>query len=423
MMTKYRFGPPLANSRQAPTGRSGGGKPGIAMSNATPTSPTSRARRLPAALLLAAALLASPRTTQPGLALAAVPGPNPVGDDALRALVAGLDLRDTPSDAAASPDSHAVRLAVAPYAVRLTVDKAAVHPQNGPVAVRQDDRLGSLGQPLRLVSLAPVQPPEKTEPAPQPRETADAVPPAAKEVAVKNPTTPPAAPQPRAPGHTPAPAVATSGRSILVAGDSLSIYLADALRPLLAGRPGAAFSAKGKISSGLARPDFYDWEREMTAAATAAKPDTVVIMIATNDNQTLTRPGGSKVAFGRPGWDAEYARRVRKLVELARLGNPHARIFWVGAPVMANPRLNADVAAINAVIARQIDALPGCRFVDVRRTLADASGNYAKVLPAPGGPRTARTPDGVHLTAYGAKLLANATLTSMSPTLAALESR
>jgi hypothetical protein len=420
-MTKYRFGPPLANSRQAPTGRSGGGKPKIAMPNATPPSPTSRARRLPAALLLAAALLASPRTTQPGLALAAVPGPSPAGDDVLRALVSGLDLRDTPSDDAAASDSHAVRLAVAPYAVRLSVDKAAVHPLSGPVAVRQDDRLGSLGQPLRLVSLAPAQPPEKTEPAPHRRETADAAPPAAKEAAVKNPTTPPTAPQPRAPQHT--PAVATSGHNILVAGDSLSIYLADALRPLFAGRPGTAFFAKGKISSGLARPDFYDWEREMTAAATAAKPDTVVIMIATNDNQTLTRPGGSKVAFGRPGWDAEYARRVRKLVELARLGNPHARIFWVGAPVMANPRLNADVAAINAVIARQIDALPGCRFVDVRRTLADASGNYAKVLPAPGGPRTARTPDGVHLTAYGAKLLANATLTSMSPTLAALENR
>ncbi len=394
------------------------------MSNATPTSPTSRARRLPAALLLAAALLASPRTTQPGLALAAVPGPIPAGDDALRALVSGLDLRDTPSDDAANPDSHAVRLAVAPYAVRLAVDKAAVHPQSGPVAVRQDDRLGSLGEPLRLVSLAPAQQPEKTEEqAQKPLITANVAPPAATAVAVKNPTTPTVAPQPRAPGHTPAPAVATSGHRILVAGDSLSIYLADALRPLLAGRPGTTFSAKGKVSSGLARPDFYDWEREMTAAATAVKPDTVVIMIATNDNQTLTRPGGSKVAFGRPGWDAEYARRVRRLVELARLGNPHARIFWVGAPVMANPRLNADVAAINAVIARQIDVLPGCRFVDVRRTLADASGNYATALPAPGGPRPARTPDGVHLTAYGAKLLANATLTSMSPTLAALESR
>ncbi|WP_029460962.1 SGNH/GDSL hydrolase family protein [Solidesulfovibrio alcoholivorans] len=391
------------------------------MPNATPTS---RAHRLPAALLLAAALLASPRTTHPGLALAAVPDPGTAGDDTLRALVSGFDLRDTPSDDAGNPDSHAVRLAVAPYTVRLAVDKAAVHPLSGPVAVRQDDRLGSLGLPLRLVSLVPAQPPEKAEEStPQPRETADAAPPATREVAVKKPTTPPAAPQPRAPGHTPAPAVTTNGHRILVAGDSLSIYLADALRPLLADRPGTTFSAKGKISSGLARPDFYDWEREMTAAATAAKPDTVVIMIATNDNQTLTRPGGSKVAFGRPGWDAEYARRVRRLVELARLGNPHARIFWVGAPVMANPRLNADVAAINAVIARQLDALPGCRFVDVRRTLADASGNYAKALPAPGGPRTARTPDGVHLTAYGAKLLANATLTSMSPTLAALESR
>ena len=78
------------------------------------------------------------------------------------------------------------------------------------------------------------------------------------------------------------------------------------------------------------------------------------------------------------------------------------------------------MAAINAVIAKELDKLPGCRFVDVRRTLADAGGHYAKALPAPGGTRTIRTPDGVHLTAYGAKLLAHAALASMSPTVAAL---
>jgi hypothetical protein len=226
---------------------------------------------------------------------------------------------------------------------------------------------------------------------------------------------PPARPAPHS-GH---PALGP-GRDVLVAGDSLSIYLAQALRPMLAGRPGTTFAARGKVSSGLARPDFFDWEREMRQLATTHRPDTVVVMIATNDNQTLTRPDGRKVAFGRPGWDAEYARRVRRLVELARLGNPRARIFWVGAPVMGNPRLNADVAAINAVIRRQVETLPGCRFVSVWQTLADASGHYATSMPANGGRRT-RTPDGVHLTPYGARLLANACLASLGPTVATLE--
>ena len=80
---------------------------------------------------------------------------------------------------------------------------------------------------------------------------------------------------------------------------------------------------------------------------------------------------------------------------------------------MANPQLNADVAAINAVIRRQVAALPGCRFVDVWPTLADAAGHYTPYKVAPGGRRTTRTPDGVHLTSYGARLLADACLASM----------
>lgn len=334
--------------------------------------------------------------------LAAAPAPLRADHGELRELLAGLAVQDAPA-----PDSHAMRAAVTPHEVRLRVDRTAAHPLSGPVDVRRTDRLGAHGQRLRLVSLATPGP----APVPAP--------------AVKNPSPPAASVAVPAPRQTATTAredrvAAAPGRSILVAGDSLSLFLAEALRPMLGGRPGTAFASRGKVSSGLARPDFFDWEREMAALAAANRPDTVVVMIATNDNQTLTRPDGTKVVFGRPGWEAEYARRVRRLVELARRGNPDARIFWIGAPVMADARLNADVAAINGVIARQMAALPGCRFVDVSRTLADAAGRYAPALPAPGGARATRTKDGVHLTSYGAKLLAHAALASMSPTMAEL---
>ena len=87
-------------------------------------------------------------------------------------------------------------------------------------------------------------------------------------------------PQPAAAAfREPAPG-AGPGRSVLVAGDSLSIFLAEALRPLLAGRPGTVFTARGKVSSGLARPDFFDWEETMRQLAGSTRPDAVVIMLA-----------------------------------------------------------------------------------------------------------------------------------------------
>jgi hypothetical protein len=375
--------------------------------DAPPATTGRRRRPLLALAALAAVLVATPRVTHPGLVPTDASRPALAAPDDLRQLLAGI-LRE--EDAQPVPaDGHAMRADVTPHAVRLAVDRNAVHPLSGPVAVRQTGRLGGPGQRLRLVTLA------APEPAPQPTPTvvAAATPVAATPAAVKilSPQPPPAAKT----------AAAAPGRSVLVAGDSLSLFLADALRPMLAGRPGTTFAARGKVSSGLARPDFFNWEREMETLAAANRPDTVVVMIATNDNQTLTRPDGVKVGFGRPGWDIEYARRVRRIVELARGGTPGARVYWLGAPVMADAKLNADVAAINAVIARQLAVLPGCRFVDVSRTLADAAGRYVSALPAPGGTRAARTRDGVHLTPYGATLLAHAALSSMSPAVAELQ--
>jgi|GEM_PF-2075341 len=378
-------------------------------------------RRHPWLAVVAAASLiaAAPGVTHPGPA----PGPALAGHDELRDLLADIargDAQPAPS-LEELPDGHALRAAVTPHNVRLTVDPDATHPLSGPVAVRREAPLGNPARRLRLVSLGPPDP----APQPAPQAVATSAPaakpprpaPAAPMVAVKNPS-PTGEAAPASP--PPAKSAVLSGRSILVAGDSLSIYLAEALRPLTASRPDTAFASRSKISSGLARPSFFDWEREMAALAEKHRPDTVIVIIATNDNQTMTRPDGKKVAFGRPGWDAEYARRVRRLVELARLGNPQARIHWIGAPVMADPRLNADVAAINGVIARQIDALSGCRFVDVSRTLADAAGRYAASLTVAGGPRTVRAKDGVHLTPFGAKLLAHAAMASLHPAVAEL---
>lgn len=382
------------------------------------TATTTRARRRRPLLAIAAAwavLVAGPRTTHPGLA------PPPPPGDSLAALVAALT---PPPDIPSSVlGISAVRVAVSPHDVRLPVDKSARHPQHGPVAVSRDVRLGSPAQPLRQVVIV--------SPEPQPVVVAAAPSaPAAALPAVKTPASSPVAAPAQVSAQTQLPAKAPAqtqgrppiapGKNILVAGDSLSLFLADALRPMLANRPQTAFASRGKVSSGLARPDFFNWEREMASLAAANRPDTVIIMIATNDNQTMTRPDGSKVAFGRPGWDTEYSRRIRRLVELARSANPAARVFWLGAPVMADPRLNTDVAAINAVIARELAAIPGCRFIDVSRTLADTAGRYTPAQATADGPRTTRTKDGVHLTPFGAKLLASATLASLGPNLAAL---
>ena len=90
------------------------------------------------------------------------------------------------------------------------------------------------------------------------------------------------------------------------------------------------------------------------------------------------------------------------------------------AYVALGANLGDPVATVRAALAA-LEALPGCRFVDVWPTLADATGHYTPFKVAPGGRRATRTPDGVHLTSYGARLLADACLASLGPAVASLE--
>ncbi len=291
---------------------------------------------------------------------------------------------------------HAVRLPVVAHAVRLHSDRKALHPLDHPLPVRRADLLPGVPDHLRTrvfaVNEPPLPGPASARPAPQ----------AAPAVSATS---------------DPAPAggmAATSARtSLLVVGDSLSIALADVLERRLAKTPGLAFARLGKISSGLARPDFFDWEANMERLAGQTRPDIVVIMIGTNDNKPLRLASGRAATFGSQAWAEEYRRRAARLVGIARAANPAAQIYWIGAPIMADSDLARDLTRINAVLAREMERIPGCRFVDVWGLLADPRGRYLEFASSPKSIRL-RTPDGVHLAPAGAGRLADACLAALA---------
>jgi len=323
--------------------------------------------------------------------------------------------------------SHVLRQPVQANAVRLAVDKNAHHPLDHPLDVRREGRLPGRTQARRQARVYAVNEPT---PAVDPRVAGEAPPraavarpgvsnqppapgmasvqpvPAPREVAVQS--APRAAPPTPAPGD-PAKAAgrALTGSRLLVVGDSLSISLADVLERRLAKTPELAFARLGKVSSGLARPGFFDWEKHLAEMVQANRPDTMVVMIGANDNKSLPLASGRTAAFGTAAWSVEYRRRAARLVEIARASNPEVRIVWLGAPVMADPGLFRDMPVVNAALAEEMRRLPGCRFVDVWPVLAGPGGRYAEFLDP--GTRL-RTPDGVHLAPAGAARLADACL-------------
>ena len=69
--------------------------------------------------------------------------------------------------------------------------------------------------------------------------------------------------------------------------------------------PGAG-GVDGHVSTGLARPEVFNWAAYLAGISATLKPDVVVFTSGSNDDQTLTGDGGGQ-PFGSDGWRTSTA--------------------------------------------------------------------------------------------------------------------
>ena len=80
---------------------------------------------------------------------------------------------------------------------------------------------------------------------------------------------------------------------VLIVGDSDAAAFAPFLQDQLDATGVAASTLDYKVSSGLARPDFFDWPAHLATMLPAADPDIVVVTFGGNDAQGLSNADGS----------------------------------------------------------------------------------------------------------------------------------
>lgn len=202
----------------------------------------------------------------------------------------------------------------------------------------------------------------------------------------------------------------TDATRVLILGDSMiagafGLFLQRALHR----RMGAAVERKGKSSSGLARPDFYDWLEIGPPIAKSFSPDATVVMFGGNDCQSL-RTGVEKdagwIPWGKPKWEQDYRRRIREFCD--RVAPVGTRLFWIGMPVMGHERLHGRVKWINTVFLDEMNNRAQSEFVDIWKTMANRKGHYTDKLRVNGKLTKVRAGDGIHLTVKGAHHLVDA---------------
>jgi uncharacterized protein len=164
------------------------------------------------------------------------------------------------------------------------------------------------------------------------------------------------------------------------------------------------------ISTGLARPDFFNWPAQLQQEARSFDPGAVALLFGANDNQAVQTGDGKIYQFGSDGWKAEYRKRVQGTIDLL-FGEGVRRIYWIGEPVMPSASFNSQIRLMNDIYSSVAARNPGVQYIDSYRLFLNGGGQYSQYLPdANGEMQQVREQDGEHLTYAGGLRIAQAVL-------------
>ncbi|MBA3398494.1 MAG: DUF459 domain-containing protein [Acidimicrobiia bacterium] len=207
---------------------------------------------------------------------------------------------------------------------------------------------------------------------------------------------------------------AESPARVYIAGDSDAGTFGPYLQELLDDVPEAETQLDYKVSSGLSRPDFFDWPARFAEAVPAYDPDIVIVTFGGNDAQGLTEgPQGASPDFviGGPvddqaDWEEEYGRRVGEVMDL--LSADGRTLIWVGIPNHRTPVVSERMEVQDQVVRAQAGDRPDVVFIDTWERFSGRNGGFAQYVvdPRDGEGKSVRSGDGFHLNEVGAEILA-----------------
>jgi hypothetical protein len=198
---------------------------------------------------------------------------------------------------------------------------------------------------------------------------------------------------------------------IWVAGDSLAEVPGQALErvsdPAL-----RVMRVESRLSTGLTRPDLYNWFTRIQDAPTQLAAKVAVFSFGADDAHDFMAgvPRGERVgALGSPSWKAEYRRRVDGVTRELNAKGVH--VVWLGLPIPDGPGFKKSFPIVNRILESVTAAHPKMStYVDTWHLLADTRGRFAPYLRVHGKLTLVRLPDGVHYTAAAGDLIARQVL-------------
>ena len=179
---------------------------------------------------------------------------------------------------------------------------------------------------------------------------------------------------------------------ILVIGDSLAGGLGAGMARMAANETGFEVVSRFNESSGLTRPDVYDWARAIPKIMEGKNFNAVVVLIGMNDRQDIRSDAGP-LTFNTAEWIKAYQANTNAIADALKLQN--VKVFWLGEPPMGEPAYDADMKIV-AALQKDTVVAKGQSYIDTRPLLLASDGSYMDFGPDDTGEmRKLRQRDGV----------------------------
>lgn len=206
--------------------------------------------------------------------------------------------------------------------------------------------------------------------------------------------------------------IPTPETPVLMIGDSMMALLGKEMEKAFKKAdvtPATYFSSLG---SGLVRPSAFDWPTKIKELITTHKPRTIFVCLGANDRQPLELPGGGIIRYEDAAeWRAAYAQIIGSIMDQL-IQSDVKRVFWMLLPPMKDSFNQEHAQLVNEVVKEQAADEKRKDIVylyDLSTHLSSprAPGKFTMYVNSPTAESiTVRSPDGVHLSVPGSKLVA-----------------
>lgn len=195
---------------------------------------------------------------------------------------------------------------------------------------------------------------------------------------------------------------------VVSAGDSMAQPTGESLAASQSDGEPYAVTYEFKLSSGLSRPDYFNWPARLRTLAAQTKPEALVLTFGGNDTQEITDPFGNVVAVPKSSdWARLYEERLAGLFDLLKADG--RRIVWVMPPRMSDPERDRLAGLMRTAATSAASTRPWVLLVDTAALTSGPGGGFAQsIVGSDGTEIQCRASDGVHFAPGCSRLVASA---------------